>query len=696
MRSTDLLGFFLLFLLDFWRPAEGRCSVENGTTALCHSIEDIKSIDTHHLHVLRISNAGKYLSPASFQNLSALRHLDLSKGDLVEIHPGSFSHLPQLLSLNLAENYIEHLNHSSLEGLKNLRNLKLEQNSFHHLPEELLNLKSLKALDVSGNQLDCNCATLRVRDKLTERGVKISKKAFCTGPSGVKGWSLVKPTSKLICLLDEQDEGMQMDQPVAGSAEGSGEVGSGDEADDEDELEEDAETASEVPEVVETPAPETPAPDTSAATVPEVPLLETPTPEATVEATQSTSKGEESITPASPVEVSLEKSKLKGDDGLFFDIDDKSSTENPPITQTEKSNINDDLVSLVEGSGEDDEFEGSGSIVPPIDFGKSTDDTVFENTGTDEKEPEGGDSLFERMFGNWAEKSTTVNPKEKTESEIVQEEFLPVVPVKTSEAEEMAPKHSSDLASHKPSADQSNAIKENGSTKQEIAKASSQDTKVGNGSMVVLIILLGVFVALVGLAAYKGDFCKKKRISDDLERGTELKEMQKSLLDGGNSVQPKISNGNMESVSLIRSHPQEESKEKESLNKNGNHTLDETPSAKSNQAPSLAPEILDPVKPPRKSFLSEEVGKPATNGKSNLEPYVNPEMKFRIPPLNLTPSDMKTPPNTPMPQADLGSPPLSPDAQRVKIILQENPDSVPKTPILITRTKMGENLVKTP
>jgi hypothetical protein len=41
-------------------------------------------------------------------------------------------------------------------------------------------------------------------------------------------------------------------------------------------------------------------------------------------------------------------------------------------------------------------------------------------------------------------------------------------------------------------------------------------------------------------------------------------------------------------------------------------------------------------------------------------------------------------------------PPLSPGAQRVKITLQENPDSVPKTPILITRLKGGENLVKAP
>ncbi|XP_033230076.1 protein windpipe-like [Belonocnema kinseyi] len=744
MRSYDLFGFFLLFLLDFWRPTEALCSLENGTAARCHFLEDARYIDTYELQSLKASVAQKVLTSDAFENVTSLRYLDLSGGDLEEIHPRSFLLLTDLLSLNLADNHIKYLNSSSLEGLKNLQNLRLRRNSLQDISEAVLNLKSLKVLDISGNPLNCNCSTLKARDKLLEKGVKISKTALCSGPVSVKGWSLLKPSSKLICIFEEQDEGMQMDQPVVGAPEGSGEIGSGDEEPFEDDKEEDMEVvaapAVNVPKAAETPAPETPAPETPApkttdAETPspktpevEIPSLKTPeveipspktpeveipapktskahtpAPEIPLEAAQLSSKVEVSATPISPVEVSLEKSKLKGDDGLFFDTDEKPAIASPPVPHTEKPAVNDDLVYAVEGSGDDDEFEGSGTRVPPIDFSKAEDGTVFENTVA---EGDGG-SLFESLFGSWSDKSTTGAPEEKTVSDIENEEFLPVdsakepkVKVQLTKAGQQALipiKSGFDLSD----VTELNATK-NGETKPEIANASSQETKMGYGSMVVLIILLAIFVGLVGLAAYKGDFCKKKRVPDDLERGTELKEMRKSLLDAGNA-QPKISsNGNTESVPLMNSVPPQDAKDSKPLSRNGNGTVDgpvksvpsekSDPSAKSEPS---APESLDPVKPPRRSIPHEEFLRPTTNGKSNPDLYINSE-KFSKMSLNLSSNDIKTHPNTSMIPADFESPPLSPDAQRVKIILQDNPDSVPKTPILITRTKMGENLVKTP
>ena len=678
----------------------------------------------------------RVLTSATFQNFNSLRHLDLSKGELATIECGSFLHLPHLLSLNLAQNHIKNLYSNSFEGLKKLQYLNLRGNSIRHIPNTVLHLKNLKALDVSENPLECDCATLKVRDKLLERGVNIPKSAICTGPVGVKGWSLLKPTTKLICIFEEQDEEMQMDQPMLESSEGSGEIGSGDEEqfeDEEGDFEEDADTSNGMTEMEETPAPETskvetPAPESSGVEklAPESAEVETPTPESSEAetsapetsvpetpetpvpevSTQNTLNVEGFSTSVSPVEVSLEKSKVKGDDGLFFDTDDKSSTESPPVAQTEKPVNNDQLVIPVEGSGDDDDFEGSGTIVPPINFKDTDNETVFERSDSVEKTSDVHESLFDNLFGNWnSEKSTTPTPEEKPESEIVKEEFLPVIPVKKSEADEMLPTNlPHDKVPQNPDLDAININKDanstlrNVETEQEIASvSSSQETKMGNGSMVVLIVLLAIFVALVGFAAYKGDFCKKKRVRDDPERGTELKDMRKSLLDGGNSVQPKISNGNYESIPLMSTAPvQSESKEPKPSNQNGNSPGDSLLAKTTPSDPSPISEIIDPVKPPRKSIAQEEVGKNSTNGKSIQEPFINPDSKFRTPPLHTISNCMKTPPNTPMKTIDSGSPPLSPDAQRVKIILQDNPDSVPKTPILITRTKMGENLVKTP
>lgn len=659
MRSTDLFGFFLLFLLDFWRPTEGLCTIENSTIATCQSLKDIVNIKLEDIVTLKTSIEENTLTANLLENLISLKHLDLSRGNLSKISPGTFHQLSQLHSLNLAENHIRHLNSSSLEGLKKLRTLSLKKNNLRSLPEALTDLKNLKFLDITRNHIDCDCATLRVRDKLVEKGVKIAKRAVCSGPVGVKGWSLLKPSSELVCIFEEQDEGMQKDQPFENEEDGSGDEELAD--DDEGEFV-DVDTPPKEPEIEpETPAPETPVPEVPKTTEAPVPKTTEPT---VLETTVPLSTPEKETSTKS-IEVSLEKTKLKGDDGLFFDSEEKSSSTETNH-QTQKTPDKSDLFSN-EGSGDDD--EGSGTLTPPIDFTKTREEESAFKDSIFDKDASNSGSLFDSIFGNWPDSPTTLQPEDKTPKfpEIEKEEFLPVVPEKASEADAMLPRKPHEKVPQTADIEKSKDTE----TKQELADAS-QEAKTGNAPMVVLIVLLGIFIALIVLAAFKGDFCKKKRIPDDVERGTELKEMRKSLLEGNNAVQPKISNGNAESVPLIKVPLQDD---KEIVNQNGNG-LKETPTANETQE-------QDPVKPPRKSNLDDVTHSP-TNGKTH--PIV--------PPLNLSQSEIKAPPNTPM--TDFGSPPLSPDAQRVKIILQENPDSVPKTPILITRTKMGENLVKTP
>ncbi|KOC65606.1 Leucine-rich repeat-containing protein 26 [Habropoda laboriosa] len=680
MQAT-LLPLFLI-LLNYSGWASGRCALQNGTTALCDELDDVKYIETHELDSLKISVSESVLHPGHFYNLTSLRHLDLSGGSIERIEPGSLDKLTNLRRLDLAGNRIGHLELSSMDGLNHLHSLILRKNNLEQLPPVLARLKVLKHLDVQGNPLQCNCATLKVRDLIVKRGVKISKTVLCAGPSNVKGTPLLKPDATVVCHFEEQDREMQNDEAYRNSGE---EDGSGDLLEKENDSEEYAKATSvsaEVLQEVETPAPKV---STVAETKP------------TELSRESTSDVEGTVVPGETTDSA--KTSLDKDEEFFVDFGENKEQTSTVTTATEKNKVyKDALFDPVEGSGDVEEGSGEGSGT-----GMFFDDwkKIDEERKSNEKEEPSSNGLLDILGIFW---STTMSSTVKEDPDLEEEQFIDASLTKGVDEETVvtekisldeAVSSTTDMTTKAATNEmvivdgEANDMTKLGKVKvkdedvnDELAEVSpAKQSKKGMGSYVVLAALLAVLATLIGFAAYKGDFCRKKRKRDDVENGTELKDMQKALLEAGNTVQPKIaSNGNVENAPLVEDTT-DHGEIKDSDDRQVMADVQKSSNGISDRA--------EPVKPPRavtpqndqrsresgdqrdENSLKDDLLSTRTN---SIDPVTNNSPIARLPGVN--------------------GPPLSPGAQRVKITLQENPDSIPRTPILVTRTMAGENLVK--
>ncbi|KZC05252.1 hypothetical protein WN55_08859 [Dufourea novaeangliae] len=488
-----------------------------------------------------------------------------------------------------------------------------------------------------------------------KRNVKISKKVICAGPSNMKGTPMFKPDTTIVCNLEEQDREMQKDQAYNESDE---EYGSGDDIDkkvDDDEFVDIPDATSEPAKPVE---------------------LETPAP----------------TTVCSPDDCLVDNVSENDGDIIL------SEDEVPKKLEVKKV-YKDALFSPDEGSGDELEGsgEGSGNVTIFDGWGKAGD--VDETTDTEEESQSLGDKLLDTLFNVLL--STTKAPETKKDLNLEEEQFIDAsvtkeadettavpekanvdesVPVTGStikvdiNATTIPPSDGVELLDGEPH-DHSKTGKvktDEEDLNDKLAEVSpAKQSKKGMGSYVVLAALLAILATLIVFAAYKGDFCRKKRKRGDVENGTDMKDMQKALLDTGNATQPKVvTNGTMENVPLV-----EDSIDHEETKRSDVHRTEMEVSRPSNGTL----ERVDPVKPPRRT------NEPSSPDRDSLK---NDSSPARTSPVDVTVNNG--------PSTDVNGPPLSPGAQRVKITLQENPDSVPRTPILITRTMVGENLVKAP
>ncbi|XP_011882247.1 PREDICTED: uncharacterized protein LOC105569971 [Vollenhovia emeryi] len=698
MQAAPPLLSFVLVLLYHSGWTYGLCKQDNSTSAWCDKLEDLEHIETDGLEYLSVPGfvAQDVLVPSLFANLTSLRHLDLSDGDLKVIEPGSFRTLSNLKSLNLGDNSIEYLELASLEGLTHLRSLNLRRNAIKQLPPALARLKNLKHLDIHGNPLECNCATLKVRDLIAQRGVTISKKVICAGPGNMKGTSLMKPIAAIICSFEQQDREMQNDQ-AEGSAEP--ELGSGDVLDAFNEEDDEEDDYTEV--------------NNSTSAKSTEPEVETPFPTelAVDSATESSSKEITTDAATGSLQHSAE------DEELFFDSEDKKEQASTTEMSRMKEKIKDSLFYPNEGSG-DEEGSGEGSGTVGAFFDEENTEKAKAN---EESLLYTGSSLWNFFLDGFSE--TPATTLKTTVTDLEEEQFIDlstkvateelIVPSKGHTVEsdvdrttEVTTKVISPdsnvndvqvLKSPKTNNEsKSGNIMDRNSNEQ--AVSSPKQSKKGMGSYVVLAVLLAIVAALIGFAAYRGEICRKRK-QPDVETGTEMKEIQKSLLENGdNSSHPKKDQNSapyareLESVPLMKVRsPGDDAKIHEIHD--DNRQAQETPRLNGNVDHS------EPVKPPRKQLSHDESATSQDDEVREERPRVDVSSlkKNFLEDRNPQPStSLMATTNGPTSHAsESNGPPLSPGAQRVKIILQEIPESVPKTPILITRTMAGENLVKT-
>ncbi|ENN72179.1 hypothetical protein YQE_11165, partial [Dendroctonus ponderosae] len=93
------------------------------------------------------------ITSKEFELFPSLLHVHLGYNKILKISPGAFSSLHQLISLDLGVNQIEIIPQERLFGLNNLRILNVTHNRLKDLDEFPEDLKSLKVLDVSYNQI---------------------------------------------------------------------------------------------------------------------------------------------------------------------------------------------------------------------------------------------------------------------------------------------------------------------------------------------------------------------------------------------------------------------------------------------------------------------------------------------------------------------------------------------------------------
>ena len=692
--ASSVLSLFLI-LLSHSDWANGLCNLKNGAVAQCHELEDVKYIETYDLESLRATVTERILQPDYFSNLTSLRHLDLSGGNLEQIKPGSLRKLINLRSLNLAENRIGYLDLGSMNGLNHLHSLNLRRNNLRQLPPTLAHLKVLRHLDIQGNPLECNCATLRVRDLILKRGVKLSKKILCAGPSSMKGTSLFKPDATSICNFEEQDGEMQRDQSYEGSED---EHGSGDVPEELGKEEECKDCVK-----IETPFQEALEISTTWTTKPA--QLDIDESEAPPEVTTAV----EEVVSSTPVVDSIERT-LDKDQEIFFDSDEKKDQTSTIVTTERKKVYKDALFYPVEGSGDEDEGSGEGSGAGIL-FGEWKKVGKVEDTSEKEEESTSlGDRIISSLFNMFW--STTETPEMKKDLDLEGEQFFDASPTEKADEKPVVSKNidlneaslsTTEMAAEGTAVASTNGIELVDSDLHDPSKmgevkigeddvndglaevSPAKQSKKGMGSYVVLAALLAILATLIGFAAYKGNFCKKKRKRGDVENGTELKDMQKALLDTENVTQPKISsNGNVENIPLVEDAIDHD--ERKTSHDCQNQSTTNTPKSQNGTA-----DRVEPVKPPRRSVSSQDDLRDSETTGRDVSSVKDNSLSARTSPIDPSVN------NGPMAQlSEVNGPPLSPGAQRVKITLQENPDSVPRTPILITRTMAGENLVKTP
>uniref|UniRef100_A0A6M2DZ54 Putative immunoglobulin superfamily protein n=1 Tax=Xenopsylla cheopis TaxID=163159 RepID=A0A6M2DZ54_XENCH len=188
-----------------------------------------------------------------------------------------------------------------------------------------------------------------------------------------------------------------------------------------------------------------------------------------------------------------------------------------------------------------------------------------------------------------------------------------------------------------------------------IKTEKDEDSTTTYACLGVLSVLLLLLIIFVIVKKRKTDQRRKRQQKRDVEsRGTEMRDMNKTLIDK-NIIKPKV-NGKYESVPLVT---------------NG----DKKPAA----IPKIIPNTVD-----TKPALEKLMDKPTADA---IETYDNVPSPKNVGPVASTPKQDST----------INDHENVANDYKVKIKLKENPESVPKTPVLVTRTRSNAgDIILTP
>ncbi|XP_061185824.1 slit homolog 1 protein-like [Saccostrea echinata] len=155
LHSVDIKAFTWtrsLNVLDLQRQATDRKPTDF-TNAHDNSIKlNIKKINLSHTRLID-SNFWQFL-----QRVPVLKHLHAAHSGLSMLMPGGFRQT-KLTHISLQNNYIYELFPETFSGLEDsLEILNLKSNRLSKIDERVFkNLRSLKVIDLSLNQIECNC-----------------------------------------------------------------------------------------------------------------------------------------------------------------------------------------------------------------------------------------------------------------------------------------------------------------------------------------------------------------------------------------------------------------------------------------------------------------------------------------------------------------------------------------------------------
>lgn len=218
MTSSNLKWICLMLFITIASsnkcPTDCTCSIINENSeqeenhAKCSSLLGFKKTDDDDellppIKSLDLSNNGLTKISSQLDKLKFLTEVDLTNNSLSE-----FSKLnKRVKTLNLSFNQITSAKLVKIPQY--VQNLNLSNNEITYIPTEMMRLKNLRSLELSGNFINCSCETLQVRNWLQEQNVYTEKHILCSTPQRFKGrpWLQIKESD----ACDQENDSMTSD-----------------------------------------------------------------------------------------------------------------------------------------------------------------------------------------------------------------------------------------------------------------------------------------------------------------------------------------------------------------------------------------------------------------------------------------------------------------------------------------------------